>query len=93
MLLFIAILVKGFSFVGQKLKPPSDLPAERQFMLWALGAAHFVNAVTFMSVFYFDQSFLFIYLPLATIGSAYSCTITIPVYAGDPGNSHGLIFG
>jgi hypothetical protein len=77
MFLFMAILAKGFSFVGQMLEHPTDFPDEFQFMLWALGAALFANAVTFISVSYFDQSFLFIYLPLAAISSAYSANITV----------------
>lgn len=75
MFLFIAILAKGFSFVGQTLRQSSDLTAESQFILWALGAALFVHAVTCISVSYFDQSFVFLYLTLACIGSAYSNSI------------------
>jgi hypothetical protein len=84
MLLFIAILAKGFSFVGQTLKQSSDLPAESQFMLWALGSALFVHAVTCISVSYFDQSFVFLYLTLACIGSAYSNSIIAQPDAGLP---------
>jgi hypothetical protein len=75
MFLFIAILAKGFSFVGQTLRQSSDFTAESKFMLWALGAALFVHAVTCISVSYFDQSFVFLYLTLACIGSAYSNSI------------------
>jgi hypothetical protein len=72
MLLWIAILVKGFSFVGQTLRQASPLPPESRFMMWALGASLFSHAATFISVSYFDQSFVFIYLTLAAIcaGSA-----------------------
>lgn len=84
MFLFIAILAKGFSFVGQTLKQSSDLHAESQFMLWALGAALFVHAVTCISVSYFDQSFVFLYLTLACIGSAYSSSIITQLDAGLP---------
>jgi len=69
MLLFIAVLAKGFSFVGQTLRQSSDLPPNSLFMIWALGAMLFVHAVTFISVSYFDQSFVFIYLTLAAISS------------------------
>jgi hypothetical protein len=72
MLLFIAILAKAFSFVGQTLRNGLDLPFEYQFMLWALGASLFAHAATMISVSYFDQSFVFIYLTLALIGSARS---------------------
>jgi hypothetical protein len=93
MLLFIAILAKGFSFVGQTLGQPSNLPDESHFMLWAFGSALFAHAVTCISVSYFDQSFLFIYLTLAAIGSAYSGIITAPLDAEDPEHLPGLIPG
>ena len=76
MLLFIAILYMGFSLVGKMLWQEDDLTQESRFMVWALGASLFVHAVTFISVSYFDQSSMFIYLTLAAIGSAYSSTIT-----------------
>ena len=72
MFLFIAILVKGFSFVGQAVEVSSDLPIGSKFMVWALGAALFAHAATMISVSYFDQSVLFIYLNLAAIGSLWS---------------------
>jgi len=72
MLLFIAILIKGFSFVGQALRQLTDQPMTSRFMLWALGASLFAHAVTLTSISYFDQSFLFIYLTLAAIGSSWS---------------------
>ena len=74
MFLFIAILVKGFSFVGQTVGQSSDLPSETRFMVWALGSALFTHAATFISVSYFDQSYLFIYMTLAAIGSVRSWT-------------------
>jgi hypothetical protein len=73
-LLFIAILVKGFSFVGQTLRKPGDLPQENLFIIWAFGASLFAHASTFISVSYFDQSFVFLYLTLAAIGSVQSRT-------------------
>lgn len=77
MLLFIAMLVKAFSFTGKVLRERGDLPFESQFMVWALGSALFAHAATFISVSYFDQSFVFIYLTLALIGSAYSCAVAV----------------
>ena len=71
MVLFIATLAKGFSFVGQ-LMQHAALESESRFMVWALGASLFAHAVTFISVSYFDQSFLFIYLTLALISSTWS---------------------
>ncbi len=71
MLLFIGLLVSGFSIVGRKLQMP-ELSPRSQFMIWAFGASLFAHTITFVSVSYFDQSFVFFYLTLAVIGSAMS---------------------
>jgi CelD/BcsL family acetyltransferase involved in cellulose biosynthesis len=71
-LIFIAILVKGFSFVGRTLRDRPDLSWESQFMVWALGCSLFAHAATSVSVAYFDQSFVLIYLTLGAISSLYS---------------------
>ena len=81
MLLFIAVLSIGFSFVGQTLRQRTDLTEESQFMLWALGGSLFAHATTFISVSYFDQSFVFIYLVLAAIGSARFGTVRVAGYS------------
>lgn len=73
MLLFIIVLAKGFSFVGRTLQM-SELSQQQQFMCWALGASLFAHATTFISVSYFDQSFLFIYLTLGAISSVWAGT-------------------
>ena len=75
MLLLIAILIKGFSFIGQTLQQADNLPTESQVILWTLGASLFANAATMISVSYFDQSFIFLYITLAAIGSAWSLII------------------
>jgi hypothetical protein len=70
MLLFIAVLAKGFSFVGQTPRQMPELSQQSRFMLWALGASLFAHAATIISVSYFDQSFMFLYVTLAAISSA-----------------------
>lgn len=75
-ILFIAILVIGFSVVGRMQQQVPVLPVQSRFMIWALGASLFAHAVTFSSVSYFDQSFLFIYLTLAAIASAGSADVS-----------------
>jgi len=67
MILFIFTLARGFSFVGKAIHSASQ---HSDFMLWALGAALFAHAATFISVAYFDQSVVFLYLTLAAISSA-----------------------
>ena len=74
MLLFMGVLVRGYSFVGRMLQM-SELSPQSRFMIWAFGASLFVHSITFISVSYFDQSFVFIYLSLAIIGSTWSGTV------------------
>jgi hypothetical protein len=71
MLAFIMKLVNGFSFVGQIVRRTELAHADRLTM-WTLGAALFAHVATSISVSYFDQSILFIYLNLAMIGSMWS---------------------
>jgi len=77
MVLFIGTLIKGFSFVGGALRWLSKGSLQHQFTCWALGASLFAHATTFVSVSYFDQSFVFLYLILAAIGSAWSGTVRV----------------
>jgi len=72
MIVFIIILAKGFSYVGQVLQKTCDDLSGASFLVWALGASLFAHAATMISVSYFDQSFLFLYLTLAAIGSIWS---------------------
>jgi hypothetical protein len=67
-LLFIAMLVQGFSLVGKRLKQEFQ-PLDVRFFTWSVGASLFAHAATSISVSYFDQSFVFIYLTLAAAGS------------------------
>lgn len=77
MLLFIFILIKGFSFVGQTLKEAGEWPTKHKFTIWSLGAALFAHVATCIAVAYFDQSFLFLYLTLAAIGSIRSAKVSL----------------
>jgi hypothetical protein len=73
MLLFILVLYNGFTLVGKTLRKVEGQIPEFSFIIWALGASLFAIAATAISVSFFDQSFLFVYLTLAVIGSAWSC--------------------
>jgi len=72
MLLFIALIAIGFSYVGQTLQQTAEVSPQLRLLIWALGASLFVDTISFISVSYFDQSAMFIYLILAIIGSARS---------------------
>lgn len=79
MLLFIIILAKGFSYVldGLTVQEEREFPKGNLFMFWGLGAALFAHAVTFLGVSYFDQSFVFLYMALAVISSAWSSRVKL----------------
>lgn len=79
MLLFIAILAKGFSFVGQALQQADNSIPISRFMIWALGASLFAHAASFISISYFDQSFVFLYLTLAAICAGYAQTMRLSI--------------
>jgi len=65
--LFILQLWRGFKYVSNvALGHPSK---DVRFLAWALGSALFAHSVTCVGVSYFGQSFLFLYLNLAMIGS------------------------
>ena len=65
--LFIAWLAVAFRYVGRGIRTFRG-GAERWFV-WALGAALFAQAVTCVSVAYFDQSVVFLYMTLGAIGA------------------------
>ncbi len=68
-LLFVAMIWTGFVYVG---KIMDDLPPEaerEQFITWCVGAALFAHTATCVSVAYFDQSYIFMFLCLAAAAS------------------------
>lgn len=67
--LYLAVLAMAFAFVGRGVRETTGRPGAHQFMIWGLGSALFGHAVTGLSVTYFDQSFLFLYVTIAAIGS------------------------
>jgi hypothetical protein len=69
MLLFIALLGAAFSFVGTTIARNPEAPLPSRLLAWSLGASLFAHAASFISVSYFDQTFVFLYLTLAAIGS------------------------
>jgi predicted membrane protein len=68
-LAFVMVLVKAFSMLGEGLRDHAGESPQRQFLVWALGASLFAHTITFLSVTYYDQSVLFLYLTLAGAGA------------------------
>lgn len=69
MSVFVFILWSAFRYVGQTL---ADAPREDGFLIWSLGASLFAHATSSVSISYFDQSFIFVYLDLAVITSLWN---------------------
>jgi len=72
MLSFIAVLVLAFSFLGRTLGAISRMEFKWQLLVWSIGVSLFANAATCISVAYFDQSILFLYVTLAAIATIWS---------------------
>jgi len=75
LLLFIYVLVQGFNGITKALQDEFNNPPNSRFMIWTLGASLFAHTATFVSVSYFDQSFVFLYLTLAAISSMVAVSI------------------
>ncbi len=67
--IFCMMLVIAFNSVGRTLRQHNDAPTEHGFLIWTLGAILFGHVWNFFSISYFDQSIVFFYLILASIGA------------------------
>lgn len=72
MMILIFMMWTAFKYVGRALSTSENASHARQFMIWSLGAALLAHAATCVSVSYFDQSYVFLYVNLALIGSVAS---------------------
>lgn len=75
MIIFILILAKGFGYVGQLIRREDEISSDLKFFVWTIGASLFTHASSCMSVSYFDQSYVFLYMTIAIIGSIWSATL------------------
>jgi hypothetical protein len=88
MLLFMGVLASGFTSISRAFRSNEALTADKQFLLWTLGAVLFGHAATMVSVSYFDQSIVFLYLILASIGSMQNSSVPEPELALAPAICH-----
>ena len=68
-LLFIAMIWTAFRQAGELAGAPEEGGDNTNFMSWCAGAALFAHTATSISVAYFDQSYIFMFLCLAVISS------------------------
>lgn len=69
LILFILILVRCFQGLGERLRVTDDREFPTKIFLWAMGSALLAHIVSFFSVSYFDQIYVFWYLLLACIST------------------------
>jgi hypothetical protein len=74
MVVFTLKLVYGVMYLTKVIKEDEIKDGGYEGMLWGILASLFVHGATMMSVPYFDQSFVFLYLSLATSSSIWSAT-------------------
>ncbi|MEI6673579.1 MAG: hypothetical protein WCO57_00220 [Verrucomicrobiota bacterium] len=75
MLLFMVMIWKGFRYVGQIVQQDPPLTGLQPFPVWCLGASLFAHMATCISVAYFDQSYIFMFLCLAAASSLNSVAL------------------
>jgi hypothetical protein len=68
-LLFLAILVYGFKYLGRARRAAAK-DKKTALFIWALGAALFANVIAFFGISYFDQTIVAWYGLLAIISAA-----------------------
>jgi hypothetical protein len=69
-LLFMAMLIYGFKYLGRARLATKD--KKEQMFIWSISAALFANAVAFFGISYFDQTMVGWYGLLAAIGAVYA---------------------
>ncbi len=83
MLLFIAALWTAFKNIGNYLRHPLA-DHSRDWLVWSMGAALFAQAASCVSVAYFDQSFLFLYVNIAVTASLANAVSAVVPPASNP---------
>jgi hypothetical protein len=69
LILFITIIALSFKKVGLSLKALEDKPFAIKIMIWSVGVSLFTHVVSYISVVYFDQMFIFWFLLLSMISA------------------------
>jgi hypothetical protein len=76
MIVFICALWLAFRYIGQYFQMRPNAPFNERFLVWCVGATLFSHAVTSISIAYWDQSVVFLYLTIALAGSLHATAMT-----------------
>ncbi len=82
MLLFIAILLKSFQLLGRAMRPLRKAKDPRELILWVVGASLFAHCFTFLSVSYYDQSYVPLCIAIGAVPAL--CAVTKLTRQGHP---------
>lgn len=81
MIMFICLFIIGYKLIGLALKSCTDNVT--RLKIWAIGSVLFTHMVTFVSVAYFDQSVVFLYMAFALASSCASIFTSQVQYKGN----------
>lgn len=71
-LVFLAIVITTFSNLTYYIRSVSSVDPASSFLAYTVGCCHFSHITTNVSVAYFDQSYIFMVLPIAISASFFS---------------------
>jgi hypothetical protein len=66
-LLFIFILIKAFQILGREIRVCRRTGDPAEYSLWCVGSALFSHSLTFLTIVYYDQNYVFLCLILGAV--------------------------
>jgi hypothetical protein len=66
-LTLIALVFRSFNLLGRRIRAMRAVDAPEELLLWCAGCTLFAHAITFFTISYFDQLYVFFYLLLAAV--------------------------
>lgn len=66
-LTLIAIISRSFGLLGRRMREMRTTDSPEELLLWCAGCTLFAHAVTFFTISYFDQLYVFFYLLIAAV--------------------------
>ncbi len=74
----IFILWRSFRALGRGLQKLRATESPQEFLLWCVGCDLFAHAVTFFTISYFDQLFVFFYIVVAAVPALVTSAVKVP---------------
>jgi hypothetical protein len=85
MLLFIATLLKSFQLLGRRMQALRRTKDPNEFILWSVGASLFAHCFTFLSIGYFDQSYVPLMLAIGAVPGLTTVARKKAILESEPG--------